>query len=314
MRAIKEVLGPSGVRRVVLPGIIVSLGVHPFVAPLLTSPVGRLYGLTSTVLFFVEIGFFGLIVSSAATPIFYIYEGFRCTWLTGWRKKRHEKQVSKWKNDLAQLLKRDYHEDLSQPERDQADLLSEALDDFPRLKTDEGVTWVVERPTKLGNLISTYELYPESRYGIDGSFFWSHLMYVASESARNDCDESMDFAESLVLTSAAGAIVAIVGGCFLLGALVGGFLPDFWVVKTQVPVTLGWLEFVGGTALFWLFYELALPAYRETSEKFRALTDITMPNLKTWLKSAPSSPPSKPLVRREEDVRMYLGALEPKKK
>src|SRR5258708_19041238 len=81
MKPGEEAFASETFRRVVLPGIVLAIGIHPLIttwAPLIDA----VYGIGSTVLLVAEIVLFGLMVSGATQWIYYFYEGFRLKPLT----------------------------------------------------------------------------------------------------------------------------------------------------------------------------------------------------------------------------------------
>lgn len=304
-----DAFGKAQLSRVILPGFIVSVGLHPHVASLFNTSLGQLYGLSSSVLFIIEIGFFGLILSSLSTLIFYILEGFHWPWLTQGLKSLNRRRLARIEKDIKDVKKRIKKVKKDEKDRlqDRLDLLEMSRDDYP---LDENGQAFVERPTRLTNLIASYELYPESRYEVDGTFFWYHILSFSEDSARAEFHEKVREAESLVLMSAAGALVGLVGLVFLLGMGVGHLGEGYTFFWMATPVFLGWLELVVGFLISVFFYYLALPVYRDTAERFRALVDLSMPNFLEWLKDAPTARPDEKQRMVEDNVRMYLGSLD----
>lgn len=267
---------------------------------------------------------FGLILSSLSTPIFYIYEGFRWSQLTKWLKRlnrnrlsRIERKIQNAKESIDRIERdlRSGHVSEKEENRlneekdrftDRRDLLEQDRDDYPLVNGAP----IVERPTRLSNLIASYELYPESRYGVDGTFFWYHILNLSEDPARTEFQENVGKAESLVLISAAGALVGLAGLAFLLGMGVGALGEGYVFFRTATPVFLGWVELIAGFLIFVVSYHLALPAYRDAAESFRAMVDLGMPKFLDWLKAAPTTRPDGKKEILEENVRMYLGSLD----
>jgi hypothetical protein len=96
VKPLEEVFGSRTFRRIVLPGIVLTLGLHPVVSTLLGA-FGYLYGVKDgAVILVVEVLFWGLLVSSAINPIYYVYEGFRLPWLSARaRSKRKTREESR---------------------------------------------------------------------------------------------------------------------------------------------------------------------------------------------------------------------------
>lgn len=310
MKPLEEALGSRTVRRVVLPGIVLTLGLHPSLGALLSAS-GRVYGIgESGVILAVEALFWGLLISSAVNPIYYVYEGFRLRWLTSLARRFNEKRLRRHAQALGRVLGTRSYDDLSPAEQDAVSRCYEVLGDYPLQRSATGdAQRVVERPTRLGNIIATYELYPETRYGMDGVYFWHHLLACAPAALLAEFEEQYGFAESLLLTSAAGACVALVNAAVLAGLAVGAAFPSLALlpVVTGVFGTLALAAF--GLATMLLFYQLALPAHREAGAVFRAMVDLGVPAFNEWVQKA--APPGPELQARMSAAHGYLAELKP---
>src|SRR6476661_9655014 len=160
-------------RRVVLPGAVAVLYLHPYLNDF-SSSASRFYGVTALVVLTVEAVLLGLLVSSAKLPVFYIYEGFRLTWLTTPAKWVNTRRKDGTRKKLAALYKKyGKYEDFPEPAKNKASKLYGFLSNFPVKRNRDGkATYAVDNSTLLGNIIAGYESYPKTRYGIDGLFFW----------------------------------------------------------------------------------------------------------------------------------------------
>jgi hypothetical protein len=305
LKSAADAFDAARMRRFVLPGVVLAFGVHPYVVSWVGEPLVLTFNLTGLVLFLVETIFLGLLITSAATPIFYVYEGFRFKWLTHLARRRNEAKVKRLIKEQASIYGDKTRDELTSNQQERVDVIHEYLSDFPVLETDQGTTYVVERSTRLGNLIAAYELYPESRYGLDGTFFWFHLLYLAPEAARKEAQGNILYAETMVLTSAAGVMVILSGFSAVAGNAV-----DLLAQHVKLPVStfFGLVQIAFGSVVYLSFYALALPAYREAGMAFRALTDLAMPKLQGWISMAPI-PPKADFKARAEQVTEYLKVL-----
>jgi len=272
MKALDEAFGGTSFQGVVLPGVVGMLAVHPLLVPYLRE-VRQVFDVQSGVVVAAEIIVLGLIFSSAARPIYWIYEGFRWKWLTRLARRWNNRCVTAWQGEMSEIYGHRSARDLSDEEHDRVEVLNEKLSDFPIKRTPEGYYWFVERPTRLGNIISTYELYPSLEYGIDGRTYWHHLLNLASDSTRKEFDEQQNFARSLVLTSFAGGCAALIGAMLLLGLSLGRLFPSAPLVAVSVGLRGTTLLTSMGLLIWAGFYWLALPAHRDASEMFRAIVD-----------------------------------------
>ena len=295
-------------RRVVLPGVVAVLYLHPYLNGLASS-ASHFYGVTALVVLTVETVLLGLLISSAKLPIFYIYEGFRLTWLTAPAKWVNMRRKDKARKRLAALYEKyGKYEDFPEAYKNKASKLSGFLSNFPVKRNHDGkAMYAVDSSTLLGNIIAGYESYPATRYGIDGLFFWFHILIFAPEAARKEYEEKVSFAESLVLTSATGAIVAFCALCALFGRAVGAWTGKYLIHVTQ-PASTDWLGLAGGLIVCFVFYKLALPAHRRVASSFRAVTDLAMPKLLCWVKTFQAPVPLEIITKADSMVK-YLKRL-----
>jgi len=288
---------------------VIVLYVHPYLRQWLL-PVGTEYlGLEVGIVLVAEALFFGLLVSSALLPVFYVYEGFALRWLTlpaGALNRFMKKHV---RDKLRSLYKGRKYAEFSEAEKNLANSLYARLTDLPVELRDGKAEFVVDRPTRLGNIIAGYESYPQTRYDIDGLTFWSHLLFLAPEAARESYEERVAFGESMVLTSASGALVALLALCALCGRAIGALGGSALVVfHVSTPMRIDWIGFGGGLAVWYLFYRLSLPAHREVKSAFQALTDLTIPAFTRWMKKVEIPVPPE-VAAKAEEVSAYLRLL-----
>jgi hypothetical protein len=88
--------------------------------------------------------------------------------------------------------------------REWAEAYEEQESNFP-----EDERWL--RPTRVGNIVATLELYPLKRYGIALGAIWPRLLAVVPEDARlraEDANTYLDFTAVMVLLSLAEAAIA----------------------------------------------------------------------------------------------------------
>jgi hypothetical protein len=282
MKPLEDAFASDIFRRVVLPGIVLSVGLHPLLSQF-TLPVEHLYGLSTPTLIVAEVIVLGLGISSAIQPIYYVYEGFRLGWLTtpAWKLNRW-RLARRWELALAIQGDRDF-DDLDKNEQSRLTKVYEYISDFPLIRQNDGSTeYKAERPTRLGNIIATYERYAETRYHVDGIAFWYHFLNLASDTSRKAFEEKYSFAESMVLTSFAGALVAALHLLVLVGFWIGRLNPLLILVHLSTGLALSaWMTAVGLT-VWLLFYRASLPAHREAGTALRAIVDSVFPQFVAW--------------------------------
>jgi hypothetical protein len=151
---------------------------------------------------------------------------------------------------------------------------------FPFNKDGEAY---VEHPTRLGNLIESYEVYPGVIYGLDSVFYWYRLWLVLDKDTR----EELDNAQSMVDCAVYVVFVLGLSGLVLFIYVFIDALADFahlinqpclqWLAAVRLPylpswpalIPLGLLCFLSGFAL----YRFSLPAHAQYGELFKAVFD-----------------------------------------
>lgn len=296
-----EGLGTSQLRRFFLPGLIAAVGIHPHLPLGLLHELNSSYGMTSTIVFVAEVVLLGFLITSATVSIFQIYEGFSLAWLTRPARIWNEWRVSRLQTEVRKLY--------ASSESDRVAELEVFLSDFPIQQEGDSYTYEVAQTTRLGNIIASYELYPERRYGIDGVFYWFHLVYLAPEVSREDYQENAVFAESVLLASAAGALVAVFAGSILVGHAAAALIPSLAIFDASASMSAAWASTVFGLAAFFLFYRLSWPAHRAVGRSFCALVDLSLPAFQDWVSKAPL-PPSAALKKKAARLQRYLETLD----
>jgi hypothetical protein len=200
-------------------------------------------------------------------------------------------------------------ETLSPSEQSRVTRIYEYLLDFPlTVKSNGSAEHLAERSTRLGNIIAGYEAYADSRYGIDGTYFWHHLLNFASDASRKAFEDAYSFAESLVLASFAGAIVAILHFIALLGFAVGEFDESLVFIRVVSGPLISSVFAVFGLVVWFGFYRASFPAHREAGASLRAIIDVGHPTFVEWAKSVQVPAPDD-TIKQVEVLNEYLKAL-----
>lgn len=72
------------------------------------------------------------------------------------------------------------------------------LRNFPMNETNE---YVAKYPSRLGNLLTAFELYSKRTYGIDSIFYWSRIWLKIDKDTREEIDASQALADSTTYSS-----------------------------------------------------------------------------------------------------------------
>jgi len=309
MKPIEDAFSSTGFRRVILPGVVLMIGIHPVLSGLARRGLTT-YGITDApVTLIAEVIFFGLLLSSSVNWIYYVYEGIKLPWLTSPARRWNEKHLKAAQAEYDGLLKgRPYNDLIDEAEKLQIALAYEILLDYPLEIGSSGPVRRCNRPTVLGNIIAAYEGYSTSRYGADGIFYWFHLLALAPERATKEFAENYAFAESLVLTSFAGAVVALLNLGIIAGFALGYVVSCFPVVPIPLTVHTAVVLAIVGIVVFLVFYGLALPAHREVGRVFRTVVDLGIKDLDKWA-SETAAPLDDSAQARVKARKRYLNAL-----
>lgn len=303
MKPVEDAFASDTFRRVILPGIVLTIGIHPLIANW-AHVLDKLYGIGAAPMLVGEVIFFGLVVSSAINWIYYVYEGFRLAPLTALAHFINRKRVKHLMELREQLQKMTDRTPRQQNKLYQA---YEGLRDFPVRKLPNGkIEYFAERPTRLGNIIAVYELYAASRYGFDGVAYWSHLLSFSSPEARKDFGDQYAFAESLVLTSFSGALIAILYVLLAIGFAIGKFFPNLAVVTVQTGPAASLALLAFGVLVWIVFYRAALPAHREAGRTLQSVIDTGVPDFLVWL-SKVRAPLDEATVEKLKKLGHYLA-------
>jgi hypothetical protein len=305
MKPLEDAFATDVFRRVVLPGIVLSAALHPLISHWIPAIQGQ-YGVGPTTLIVAEIIVLGLGISSATQWIYYVYEGFRLEWLTKLAGRFNRSRLARKQHRLLDIQGNREFDDLTTREKEEVTKIYEYLTDFPLVRLDGGsTTYFPERPTRLGNIIATYELYAESRYGVDGVDFWYHFLNLAPDATRKEFDEKYSFAESMVLASFAGALAAALHFMVLVGFAIGKISVSLVLFRLSTGTVPSVLLMLFGLLVWFLFYLASLPAHREAGAALRALIDLAFPKFVDWATTI-QVPPSKGTVEKIAKVNEYL--------
>ncbi len=294
--------------RVSVPGLIFLLLATPLlptsiITDLSTSGLTTLLGLA---------GISGLVIFLLDTFFYDVFEG-RALWPTwlrsrltaGWQKRLDVKwtkilQIESNLQQAKQILG-DNADDVIRLERELG-LMYDNVMDFPYLEDGKPhAIW----PTRFGNVMASYEYYPQTRYGMDSAFYWYRLWLLLPDETRKEYDSFWALGQvwlyasavaiaSILVYGALASWAVLAKGLSMLSDHVGpGSLHDvlafLGIPRTSQRIALfigtqcawDWGVFVfllGMTAvasLLWAFaYQQALVQHRVSGEFFKSLFDM----------------------------------------
>lgn len=265
--------------RVIIPGSIGAILLWPYIGDRLFSSLegvlGELDATLKLIAIFALITLIGLLTSMFGHTIYMLLEGRLLwpDWLRGRGVKRLNKKISAWMTRAAEVKRSD---------RAEYNEIWYRLRSFPYRKAGEPEAFY---PTRLGNLLHSYEQYSLNRYGMDGVFYWYRIWLVVEDVQGKRLERASAEADTLIFSS----FVLLLGGLLYL-------INGFWLVLNSLsarpllpplldfnlllhPLTLGVLAIAIGYAV----YRMALPLHRDYGELFKSLFDVYREKLKARL-------------------------------
>lgn len=222
--------------------------------------------------------FLGILLSFLDRGIYIFYEG-RKFW-PKWMRKRLIRRFQR-KVDVLVLRAEKYKD--SDPKV--YDEIWYYLRGFPikRNKASEshGMPRVVF-PSRMGNLLESYEQYSLNRYGMDGVFYWYRLRLLLDKDARKEINAASAEADAVVYSSFGFLLSSFL--YLVLG--VSQLLIDLSVSSIWRPFGIeynpyAWLSM--GVMLLgfaYITYRLSIPLHRSYGEYFKSMFDIGRKKLK----------------------------------
>src|SRR6185295_4167103 len=208
-------LGVKFIFRLVAPGFVLALGLYPLLAGLRDAS-----GVTAPVeyIFIVSILIAGWLMILLDQPIYMLFEGRRFwpNWI--WRFFHWIEQQR-----LAELiLSEDKLYRLAESTEGPKKRLftKRRLEAWVQIRAfpldEEQGQYYAPYPTRLGNLLTAYETYPDRRYGLDGVFYWSRIWLRLDKDLREELDTKQAVADSGIYLSFALYLNAVIWGVYSL--------------------------------------------------------------------------------------------------
>lgn len=267
--------------RTIIPGMVGTLALSPLIAAAgikidIAETLGK--SLSSIGLLFVGFSLsIGFLLSFVDDTMYKIFEGYICwpTFIRRYLTKRLNKRIKR------KIKKANATQDEIEKK-----ILWDWLMRFPLKKESKKVETEAVLPTMLGNILSSYEDYPESRYGIIAIFFWPRLWLSVDNETRKeintiwaeaDCVTYISFIlfwafmlyllvfifssfdiPTLILGSIGKPVTSLA-----IGAIVMLFTPTLFLVLAIVSIVLSYV-----------FYRLSLPLHVRNGTFFQSLFDL----------------------------------------
>lgn len=195
-----------------------------------------------------------------------VFEG-----LEWWPHWLFERRTKRW-NDYVRGLHAEAYELRDKTEHaDRVAALWTKLNEFP---TAPDRTPIATRPTRLGNLIASYEEYPFRRYGMDAVFYWPRLWLKLPKDVRNEVERTWAVADGLIHLAAGLVLLgaAYVGAGLVSLAFGFGGVPFIFDSPDERVVSV-----YGGILLlltWYVPYRLSFATQRANGMVFRAAFDL----------------------------------------
>jgi hypothetical protein len=259
-------LGVKFIFRLVAPGFVLSLGMYPLLAGIrdasgVTAPIQYIFIVSTLVA--------GWLIVLLDQPIYMLFEGRRF-WPSWLWKFFHLIEHQR----LAELLRiEDETYKLSQigTESKKRLFTKRNLESWVRIRAfpfDEQGKYQAQFPTRLGNLLTAFETYPDIRYGMDGVFYWSRIWLRLDKDLREELDTKQAVADSGIYLSLVlylnAAIWAIYCSGYIQQTTVNDHLP-----RIIHPAILAISFFLAA----YIVYRLSLYAQAQYGEAFKAVID-----------------------------------------
>lgn len=205
-------------------------------------------GLGDTALFITFGLIFGLALLLLDMPIYMLLEGRRFwpDWLRKWAVRRQQRRVERLMSEAERIA--------GQPK---IELHIQAY----RYPIDPKTGLPHARfPTRLGNLLASFETYSTVKYGLDGVFYWPRLWVAIDKELREELDSAQAVVDCAIYLSFGFAIAAFM--CLFY----------WWCLPSEE-----WWHWPLGAfscaLLSWLMNRLALPRYAQYGDLFAAAFD-----------------------------------------
>jgi hypothetical protein len=246
-------LGLRFVLRLILPGAVAAAALFPVATDLRTLASPGVGDATLFVAAGLVAGFTMLLLDM---PIYMLLEGRRF-WperLRAWGIRRQAARLTKIRTAA----------DTETDEARQVELDLLAAEYPLDRKTGDPVA---RYPTRLGNLLASFETYPNVKYGLDGVFHWSRLWVTIDKDLREELDSAQAIVDGAIYACAAFAFAALT---FLAYAATRGPRPDLWLIAAAASAILSFACYRG-----------ALPRYAQYGQLFAGVFDQHRDKLKT---------------------------------
>ncbi|HEX6648714.1 MAG TPA: hypothetical protein VF075_04225 [Pyrinomonadaceae bacterium] len=252
--------------RLVLPGFLLTLGLYP---PLMTLRDRAGWTIDVEYLLVFSMIITGWLLLTLDQPIYMFLEGRRF-WL------RPIRTIFIWTEDrrLKKLkVAEDKFYELSQAstggkKQNYNQRYVEASVEKRKFPLDANGLPEARFPTRLGNLIDSYESYPSKRYGVNAIFHWYRIWLTLDKDLREELDNRQALADSSVYASIALLISGLLWLVYWLLSKMGSQLIGHF--------SQGYSLWLGAAFLVvsYIMYRAALHPQAQYGESFKSVFDL----------------------------------------
>ncbi|MCK5630886.1 MAG: hypothetical protein KAI26_09765 [Nanoarchaeota archaeon] len=248
--------------RLLLPGFVLAFSF----LPILQLVIGNLSIKTSLELPFIAcVIFFGWVFIILDMQIYMFFEGRRY-----WPKAFKSLMIDTEKKRLQKLIEANQKYKVENYYK-----YLETSVELRRFPIDEKTgEYYVVYPTKLGNLIASYESYPDRIYGMDSSFFWYRLFLTIDDEHRDYIDGQQALPDSILYVSLA---MFVSGLLFLFYGII-----KLWQIEFFANLPSGNLLILFSSICFfagYLLYKISLHVHATFGEIFKSYFDVFRDNI-----------------------------------
>jgi hypothetical protein len=249
--------------RLVFPGIVLATAAMPALMGL----VGWLGIKQATEIYVLPVAavIFGWLIVLGDQPIYMFLEGrgFAPGWLLEWMRGRQAKRLAKLHAKYLKLR--------AEGKKELANEVDIKRLDYPVGKDGE---FYARMPTRLGNLLYSYETYSNTAYKIDSIFYWYRLWVVLDKDLRSELTETQAIADSAVYVCFASYVGMVIVLLYTVGGFVAQIVHRTWFNLPDLPSPFGTVLIALGLLLLGLFLNwLALFYQRGYGEFYKSLFD-----------------------------------------
>jgi len=242
--------------RLLIPGFFLTLGLLPLLFNL-WDYAG--WSITTEYTLILSVILMGWLIVSLDLPIYMVFEGRR-----GWPRSLRSLFLSLERRRLKKIIsKQEKYQKTDRPKYLEATVEKRK---FPINKEGQ---YEALLPTRLGNSITAYESYPDSRYGMDSIFYWYRIWLALDKDLKEEIDNRAALADSAVYTSFALFVSSLF---WLTYAILS--VSQVTTIKYLPRPAISWSVFLFFLISGYLIYRMSVIIHNQFGEVFKSVFDI----------------------------------------